>query len=106
MYYPEFERIDAFVSQAKNLLNTTKRMEDIFVSSMKANEKEVAVEYVDDRGKIKSYQYSKMRSHAYADASVLAQFLCQKPKHLPIILKLLTTVPYISFDLFFSKFSS
>ena len=88
MYYPEYEKVNAFVAQAQNLLNTTKRMEDIFVYSMKQNEKEFAVEYVDDRGKIKSYQYSKMRSHAYADASVLAQFLCQKPKHLPIILKL------------------
>ena len=88
MYYPEYERINAFVSRAADLLKTSKTMEDIFVSSMKLNEKETAVEYVDDKGKIKSYEYSKMRSHAYADASVLAQFLCQQPKHLPIVLKL------------------
>jgi len=88
MFYPEYEKVNAFVSRASDLLKTSKTMEDIFVSSMKLNEKETAVEYVDDRGKIKSYEYSKMRSHAYADASALAQFLCQQKKHLPIILKL------------------
>ena len=88
MFYPEYEKVNAFVSRASDLLKTSKTMEDIFVSSMKLNEKETAVEYVDDRGKTKSYEYSKMRSHAYADASVLAQFLYQQKKHLPIILKL------------------
>lgn len=88
MYYPEYEKVNAFVARANDLLSTSKTMEDIFVDSMKVNEKETAVEYIDEKGKIKSYEYSKMRSHAYADASVLSNFLCQKPKHLPIILKL------------------
>lgn len=86
--YPEYEKVNAFLAQAKSLLDTSRTMEDIFVSSMKRNEKEDAVEYINDKGKVKSYTYSKMRKHAYENASVLAQFMCQKPKHLPIILKL------------------
>lgn len=86
--YPEYEKINSFFQEAANLLNTSRTMEDIFVSSMKRNEKNYAVEYVDEKGKIRSYQYSKMRSNSYAAASVLAQIMFQKPKHLPIILKL------------------
>ena len=50
--YPEYEKVNAFLAQAKSLLDTSRTMEDIFVSSMKRNEKEDAVEYINDKGKV------------------------------------------------------
>ena len=83
----KFEKVTEYISVAAQLLSTSKRMEDIFYSTMKRNEKKIAVEYVNHKGKIKHYRYSKLRSHAYELASVLSQYLIQQPKNVPIILK-------------------
>ena len=81
------EKVTEFLSIASSLMKTSKKMEDIFYSTMKRNERKIAVEYVNEKGKVKHYRYSKMRSHSYALASVLSQYLIQQPKHRPIILK-------------------
>ena len=81
------ERVTQFISTAADLLKTSKRMEDIFSMSMKRNEKKIAVQYINSKGKIKHYRYSKMRSHSYELASALSQYLIQQPKNVPIILK-------------------
>ena len=81
------EKVTAFLSSASQLMNTSKRMEDIFNLMMKNNERKIAVEYVNDKGKIKHYRYNKMRRHAYELASALSQYLIQQPKNRPIILK-------------------
>ena len=83
----KFEKVADFIAVAAQLLSTSQRMEDIFHSTMKRNEKKIAVEYVNHKGKIKHYRYSKLRSHAYELASVLSQYLIQQPKNVPIILK-------------------
>ena len=83
----KFEKVTEYIAVAAQLLSTSKRMEDIFYSTMKRNEKKIAVEYVNHKGKIKHYRYSKLRSHAYELASVLSQYLIQQPKNVPIILK-------------------
>ena len=81
------EKVTAFLASAKELMNTSKRMEDIFYLTMKSNVRKVAVEYVNEKGKIKRYRYNKMRSHSYELASALSQYLIQQPKNVPIILK-------------------
>ena len=81
------EKVTAFLSSAAELLKTSKRMEDIFYMTMKNNQKKVAVQYVNSKGKIKRYRYNKMRSHSYELASALSQYLIQQPKNVPIILK-------------------
>ena len=81
------EKVTAFLSSASDLMKTSKRMEDIFNMTMKRNEKKVAVQYVNSKGKIKKYRYNKMRSHTYELASALSQYLIQQPKNVPIILK-------------------
>ena len=83
----KFEKVTEYIAVAAQLLSTSQRMEDIFHSTMKRNEKKIAVEYVNHKGKIKHYRYSKLRSHAYELASVLSQYLIQQPKNVPIILK-------------------
>ena len=81
------EKTIEFISTAAQLLKTSKKMEDIFYVTMKKNERKIAVEYVNHKGKIKKYRYSKLRSHSFELASVLSQYLIQQPKNVPIILK-------------------
>ena len=82
------EKVTEFLGRASLLMNTPKKMEDIFFLTMKKNEKKVAMEYINDKGKIKHYRYSKMRSHTYELASALSQYLIQQPKNVPVILKM------------------
>ena len=82
-----FEQVTEFLASAKELMKTSKRMEDIFYTITKKNEKKIAVEYINSKGKIKHYRYNKLRSHSFELASVLSQYLIQQPKNVPIILK-------------------
>ncbi len=81
------EKVTEFLSSAKDLMKTSKRMEDIFYAITKKNEKKIAVEYINYKGKIKHYRYNKFRSHSFELASALSQYLIQQPKNVPIILK-------------------
>lgn len=81
------EKVTEFLSSAKDLMKTSKRMEDIFYAITKKNEKKIAVEYINYKGKIKHYRYNKVRSHSFELASALSQYLIQQPKNVPIILK-------------------
>ena len=83
-----FEKVTEFLGRASLLMESSKTMEDIFLMTMKKNVKRVAVEYINEKGKIKHYRYNKMRSHAYELASALSQYLIQQPKNVPIILKM------------------
>lgn len=80
-------KIESFLHEASLLMKTSKRMEDIFYLTMKRNERNYAVEYINEKGKLTHYRYSKMRSNSYAIASVISNLLCQCEKHLPIVLK-------------------
>lgn len=86
--YPEYNKIKEFMSQPCDLLKSSMKMEDIFNYSTITNAKERAVMYINDKGKLKHYRYSKLRKHAFQFASVLAQYLTQQKKHQPIVLKL------------------
>ena len=86
--YPEYEKINSFLAEASELMNTSKRMEDIFLLTMKRNERNIAVEYFNDKGRLKHYRYSKVRSNAYSIASIINNMLLQVEKHRPIVLKL------------------
>ena len=81
------EKVSEFLSSAKDLMKTSKRMEDIFYAVTKKNEKKIAVEYINSKGKLKHYKYNKFRSHSFELASALSQYLIQQPKNVPIILK-------------------
>ena len=85
--YPEYNKVKACAEEAKLLLNTSRTMEDIFNLSTKRNVKRLAVTYIDAKGKFKKYKYSLFRKHAYETASILANFMIQQPKNVPIVLK-------------------
>ena len=84
---PNLQKVTEFLMQSENLMKTSKRMEDIFYASTKNNEKKIAVEYINSKGKLKHYRYNKFRSHSFELASALSQYLIQQPKNVPIILK-------------------
>ncbi len=85
--YPEYKKVKEKCAEANLLKNTSRTMEDIFVLSTKRNEKRIAVTYVNSKGKNKKYKYSLFRKHAFEIASILSNFMIQKPKNVPIVLK-------------------
>ncbi len=85
--YPEYNKVKAKCEEANLLFETSRTMEDIFFLSTKRNEKRIAVTYVDQKGKNKKYKYSLFRKHAFEIASILANFMIQQPKNVPIVLK-------------------
>ena len=85
--YPEYNKVKAKCAEANLLFNTSRTMEDIFVLATKRNEKRVAVRYINQKGKNKKYKYSSFRKHTFEIASILSNFMIQKPKNVPIILK-------------------
>ena len=85
--YPEYNKVKACAGEANLLLSTSKTMEDIFNLSTKRNVRRLAVTYIDAKGKLKKYRYSLFRKHCYETASILANFMIQQPKNVPIVLK-------------------
>lgn len=85
--YPEYKKVKEKCAEANLLKSTSRTMEDIFVLSTKRNEKRIAVTYIDAKGKKKKYKYSLFRKHAFEIASILSNFMIQKPKNVPIVLK-------------------
>jgi len=85
--YPEYNKIKAFLQKAEPLLQSSKRMEDIFNIATKNNAKKIAVSYINAKGKLKLYNYNRFKQHAYVIASVLSNFMIQQPKNVPIVLK-------------------
>lgn len=86
--YQEYSKVQEFMDQASLLLKTSKTMEDIFSLTMDRNKKEVAVQYVNIKGKIKKYNYQKMKRNTSLFASTISRYLLDKQKHKPIVLKL------------------
>ncbi len=84
--YPEFNKVNAFLGQANSLLEGDRTMKDIF-QSYQRNKNNVAVEYINDRGKIKNYKYKKLIKNVYNDAAIINELLHGENKGQPIILK-------------------
>ena len=79
--------VQEYLNSAKDLLNTSMRMEDIFNYSTQKHSQSIAMEYINDNGKIRHYKYSKYRRHAFEFASAISSLLYQQPKHRVIALK-------------------
>ena len=86
--YQEYRQVQEFMEQASLLEKTSKTIEDIFSLTMERNKKEIAVQYVNNKGKIKKYNYQKMKQNTILFASTISKYLLDKPKHKPIVLKL------------------
>lgn len=86
--YPEYNKIHDFLATASLVMETQKRMQDIFSIMMERNAKQIAVEYFNEKGKIKSYKYKKMKVNATAYASSISDLLKDQPKHSVVALKM------------------
>ncbi|MCR5505977.1 MAG: AMP-binding protein, partial [Bacilli bacterium] len=84
--YPEYEKVQKFLDAAADLLKTNKQMSDVF-ESLKRNENCVAVEYINDRGKLKHYKYKKLIANAKAYGSIINQLTNGLEKGKPVVLK-------------------
>ena len=83
----EYTLVHNLLEQATLLKKTSMTMEDIFQSITKRNLKNIAVEYYNEKKKLKHYKYSQMRSNSYKIASIIHNKLSSTPKRLPVILK-------------------
>ena len=88
MNQQEQVKVKEFLARAEKLMKTSMKMEDIFRLTMNENSKQRAAIYVNDKGKIRHYKYSKMKKHAYQFASIISYDLYQEKKGRPIVLKL------------------
>lgn len=86
--YAEFDKINAFLWKAENLLHTSKRMEDIFNAIINNNLRNNAVEYYNAKGKLKHYKYKQMRKNVIRYASAISHLLQEKVCYQPVALKL------------------
>ncbi len=85
---PQNEKVTSFLARASKLESTSMKMEDIFRLTMNDNAKNVAAIFVNDKGKIRKYRYTKYKKHCYQFASVISNYLLQQPKNRPLVLKL------------------
>ena len=79
--------VKEYLASAKDLFETSMRMEDIFNYSTKKHAHAIAMEYINDNGKRRHYRYSKYRKHAFEFASAISSLLYQQPKNRVIALK-------------------
>ena len=86
--YPEYQKVRAFFDEAKLLENTERKMKDIFNLTVSRNRKNVYAEYLNEKGKVKSYKYKDFEKHTYNVAHALDRILKKQNKGCPVILKL------------------
>ena len=70
--YPEYEKVSAFLDEAKLLLDTPQRIEDIFSLTIARNRNNKAATYINAKGKLKSYNYKTFGDNTYIMANAIA----------------------------------
>ena len=76
--YPEFNKVNDFLANAKKLLETNMTMSDIYRYIMTNNRNNVAAEFYNEKGKLKHYKYKQVDAnvnmYAYGIAHKLRDF--------------------------------
>lgn len=85
--YPEYNHVKEMAHSTEVLLNTSRRMQDIFDISTKKNSKKIAVVYRNKKNKKRFYSYARLKAHTYVIASILDNLMIQQPKNKPLVLK-------------------
>ena len=85
--YPEYEKVQKNIDEAL-LLNATKMtMKDIYNLTISRNKKNVVAEYLNIKGKVKSYKYKDFDQHARYIGASIDRLLKEEGKHKVVILK-------------------
>ena len=85
--YPEYEKVSAFLDEAKLLLDTPQRIEDIFSLTIARNRNNKAATYINAKGKLKSYNYKTFGNNTYIMANAVARVLRNFEKGSRVVLK-------------------
>ena len=85
--YPEYEKVKKFMEEASLLVKTEMTMKDIYNLTISRNKKNVVAEYVNIKGKIKSYKYKDFDQHTQYIATSIDRLLKDEGKHKVVILK-------------------
>lgn len=85
--YPEFKKINDYILEAKNLLDTDMHISDIYESIVRRNRNKVAAEFINEKGKIKKYKYKTFEAHVKTFAYGISRKLKDKPEHSVVVLK-------------------
>ena len=85
--YPEFNKVNSFLAEAELLKQTSMKMADIYNAIMTRNKNNVAVEFVNERGKIKHYKYKKVADNVLMYAAGIQRKLKDKEPGSVVVLK-------------------
>ena len=80
--------VERFINSAKDLLNTPKTMQDIFMMATTLHRKEKAITYMNEKGKVISIKYKNYRSYCFEYASRIATMLNDIPSESVVALKI------------------
>ncbi len=94
--YKEYKQVASFLKEAVLLMDTSKTWKDIFTLTFTRNDKNKAVIFFNDKGKLISYSYRVLKNNTLYVANYLNEELKDKEKHLPIILKMSNSPLWIS----------
>ncbi len=85
--YPEYTKVNNFLAEAELLQQTSMRMEDIYNAIITRNKNNVAVEFVNERGKIKHYKYKKVAENVLMYAAGIQRKLKDQEPGNVVVLK-------------------
>lgn len=100
MSYPEYTKVSSFMSKAQKLLETPKRMEDVFKMSIIDNGHQRMAEFYNQNGRFTHYTYAKFNNIVYRYASVIHHLLADKKTGNLVILKVANSHTWV--ELFWS----
>ena len=85
--YPEYEKVKKYLDDASLLEQTKMTMKDIYELTINRNKNNVVAEYLNAKGKVKSYKYKDFDIHTRYIASQISSLLKDEKKHNVVILK-------------------
>ena len=86
--YPEFSKVNAFISEASLIMDTNKSMKDIFELIMSRNAKLPAVEFLNEKGKLASYKYKQLKVNAIKACNTIYGALSNQQAGSVVVLKM------------------
>ena len=85
--YPEYNKVNSFLAEAELLKETSMQMKDIYNAIITRNKNNIAVEFVNERGKIKHYKYKKVAENVLMYAAGIQRKLKDQAAGSVVVLK-------------------
>ena len=85
--YPEYTKVNNFLAEAELLQQTSMKMQDIYNAIINRNKNNIAVEFVNERGKIKHCKYKKVAENVLMYAAGIQRKLKDQAPGSVVVLK-------------------